>query len=465
MMSQLWSVNNKNGPMHKLIYLILFLSLVVASVSCKKETDLVDPTPSGETPGPSTPSPTGGFTPVGTPAGPVVTATIGPAGGQVETADQRIRIEIPAGALTTNQTISVQPLDTNYCPGGTGLAFRLLPHGLTFARPATITFQYEDQDVEGSTPEFLRIAYQNDHGSWQSPVTERIDTTAKTLTIRTTHFSDWALLQNIKIVPFQAAIDPGSHVELKVFQFARETDDESASIMDFRPLEDKSIKKWILQGDGSLQQQGTYVATYYAPDKIPATNPVNVSVLVSANVKNVPKEIRLTAKIYVFGEGLVFRINKGPWIPTTSVLGLSKTTTSKGAYFTVQTNSVIQGLFATATLSWPATRSQEIHTKEYSLPWRLQTSDNWKDIPTLMISTNPTGQPLYTFFYEENKIAHPSPGELRIIQTPQSIGHDVVGSFTMKKAGIVHYTGGTDPLFDGTAEVEGYFRLKYARDF
>jgi hypothetical protein len=38
----------------------------------------------------------------------------------------------------------------------------------------------------------MRIAYQSEKGIWMSPATKSLDTTARTLSVETTHFSDWS---------------------------------------------------------------------------------------------------------------------------------------------------------------------------------------------------------------------------------------------------------------------------------
>lgn len=191
---------------------LLSLAFAILSLSCVPDKEPV--TPDGNSGTPTTPA-TGAITPVGMPEGTAQSATIGPAGGTIASADQRLQIMIPAGALTENKTISVQPL-TNNCSSGTGQAFRLTPHGLTFAKPAIITFQFDEHDVNGSAPEFLRVAYQTEKGSWQSPTVKSIDTTAHTVAVQTMHFSDWSLFQNVILTPSSAILDPGGQVNLYV---------------------------------------------------------------------------------------------------------------------------------------------------------------------------------------------------------------------------------------------------------
>ena len=89
-------------------------------------------------------------------------------GGELTSADGTLRLTIPAGALSTATDIAIQPI-SNELTGGIGDAYRLTPHGQTFSKPVTITFNYNAADTVGSRPEFLDIAFQDAEGSWQIP--------------------------------------------------------------------------------------------------------------------------------------------------------------------------------------------------------------------------------------------------------------------------------------------------------
>ncbi|OIN59762.1 hypothetical protein [Arsenicibacter rosenii] len=437
--------------MNKFSLLTLGALITAASLSCQKTTDVLNPDDPNTTP--DTPA----VTDVGTPSGELATATIGPAGGTILSADSTVRITIPAGALTTNQAVSVQELDKNNCPGGTGAAFRLLPHGLTFAKPATISFRYQDAETDGSAPELLRIAYQTNDRTWMATAHNSLDTTAHTIKVQTTHFSDWAMLQTAYIDPAQAAIDPSQSVDINAYADISENDKE-VLLKGMDQIDSKYVDQWSIQGEGKLSKNlGTRI-TYTAPDRVPDVNPA----IVSLRLKSGEKTITLKARIFIMPEGLIFRINKGPWIYTTSPLGLSRIQHGTGYFHMVQTGVTMQGLSATVSLNWPGNLKNRFNTS-YILPWQLENSSNELQIPMITLSTNPKGQPLYTFYYEQNKALHPSPGNLTILYNGGSVGDKVYGTFYLKKAGIIEYSGGTDPMFDGVAEIEGKFRFKIAR--
>ena len=162
-----------------LVGLILF--------SCKKN----DVQPDTEVP-----TPVGVPTEIGTPDGsPAAQKSIDAAGGTISSNDGRIKIIVPAGALSTSQQVSIQSI-SNENPLAIKQAYRLLPHGVQFSKPVTIEFSYNDEDVKNTIPEALGIAYQDDKGIWQAQGGAVLNKSAKTITITTTHFSDWSLFES-----------------------------------------------------------------------------------------------------------------------------------------------------------------------------------------------------------------------------------------------------------------------------
>ncbi|MCF0052100.1 hypothetical protein LXM25_18685 [Dyadobacter sp. LJ53] len=238
---------------------MLFLFLLLSA--CQTQDDPVK-LPDDEDPRPAT----GAVTPVGTPTGAVVKTSIGPAGGSVSSPDRRIQVTIPFNALTAEQAISVQAVDNN-CPGGTGLGFRLEPHGVKFAKPVRVTFNYDDADLSGSAASELKIAYQNDKGIWQVPKVVSLDTVSRAVTIETTHFSDWGLFRKTYINPVNAMLNPGEHLHMKVFQIpeAESPDPNELAVPLPELLPAKYIKKWALKGNGTLKHEYT-TGDYYAPE-------------------------------------------------------------------------------------------------------------------------------------------------------------------------------------------------------
>lgn len=167
---------------------------------------------------------------VGIPDGAAVTTEIGPSGGSLSSADGILEITIPPGAVTGNTTFGVQPI-TNFCPGGKS-AYRLLPEGLTFANPVTLTFHYGDEDIAGTLPEFLGIAYQGGDKIWYRLPSAVVDDVSKTISVQVKHFTDWTYIAALEISPSVPAVP-----ELQV----NETLNLSVSGLDFSGEEEDEL--------------------------------------------------------------------------------------------------------------------------------------------------------------------------------------------------------------------------------
>ncbi len=231
-------------------------------------------------------------TPVGSPFGDLTTAVIGPTGGTLKSADNAVRLDVPPGAVAKNTTFAIQTV-TNEALGHIGDAFRITPEGSTFAVPAKLTFRYTDADVMGSSPALLRVVYQDTRGYWRAPAGVTADEKAHTVSVSTTHLSDWTAVRSARIEPAEAAVKVGDTIALKVVACTALPDD---------PEDPEAI--WPLCRDFYAKVNGPYVdgwsvngtpggsvtvgrvtpttvlerADYVAPAKAPAGNPVAVSV-------------------------------------------------------------------------------------------------------------------------------------------------------------------------------------------
>lgn len=265
----------------KILYGFVLFLLVQSFVSCKKNSNVVNEPPTDE----ST------ITPVGNPVGAVVKKTINQQGGELSSADGTIKLIIPAGALETAKEISIQPI-SNELPGGVGNAFRILPHGEPFKKPVTIKITYKQEDLAETLPELLDIAYQDTAGSWITPSNAVVDKTNRTLSITTTHFSDWGYFKSLTLNPEEATVALAGSVDLKVttrFPYIDPDDVPSGQpvikiLRTPRDLRPDEIKKWSYQGDGILISRGTE-AFYTAPDEEPEANPEAVTAHVNMHRK------------------------------------------------------------------------------------------------------------------------------------------------------------------------------------
>ena len=420
---------NSALPVPKRIVFVVGLLFSLSLASCHQESEVIAPGQPGQTPT-ETPLPAGAITPVATPQEGISTATIGPAGGIIESIDKRIRVHVPAGALTTSQVISVQPLSQNHCPLGTGQAYRLLPHGLTFAKAATLTIQYHNQDVKGTTPQLLRIAYQTNKGHWQSPATTGIDTLAHTISVQTTHFSDWGLFQTMTISPDQAFISPGEHVKLNVLQVPLTKYGDELLVPIPTRIESQYVEKWALQGEGSLVHQHN-TGDYYAPAHIPATNPAAVTVFLNKSVTmdgKVFKDLRLVANVLVAPEGISIQVSGGKWETYQGGAGI----TASQSFITGRSGAM------NIVLGWTGSPTG-------TYPWAVSGGASY-----INIRRDPN-----TFHYQHVSPGGVSSGYLQVSNEDETW---VVGTFYLSAAWWIDTL--PHPPLMGTSPVTGVFRVK-----
>lgn len=235
-------------------------------------------------------------TPVGAPIGAPTTQIIGAAGGTLALPDGSVKIEIPAGALSKEEAVGIQEI-TNHAPGRAGKAFRLTPEGIPFAKPVRLTFSYTDEEILGSAPQFLSIAYQDSKGVWQMYRKPTRDLAAKTVSVETTHFSDWSKVEGAQLQPLQAKVKVGQTVQLKVVSCLPPEQDPDDLIVPLPggannecgyAIAALTAKNWSVNGIaggnigvGTVAASGAKAdgtALYTAPAKKPSKNPVAVSV-------------------------------------------------------------------------------------------------------------------------------------------------------------------------------------------
>ncbi len=240
--------------------------------------------------GPAAPDPTPDPE-VGVPDGDPSTATIGSGGGTLASSDGAFSLTIPAGALSADTGVTIQPI-TNVAPGGLSKGYRLSPDGLQFAAPIDITFEIADDALAVTAPEFLDGAVQRSDGRWGILAIEEVDMSERTLTCSTSHFSDYSMVSGVQIQPAAATIDRGASIVLNVVFCSHEQidvgDDDLVALIgtcDPGLVPVGTFTDWSANGIvGGSAAVGTVVAsaghsaTYTAPATAPASNPVAVSV-------------------------------------------------------------------------------------------------------------------------------------------------------------------------------------------
>jgi len=230
----------------------------------------------------------------GAPAGAAMTRTIGAEGGTLATADGRVQLTIPAGAVAKATTFSIQPVE-NTLPGARGESFRLLPEGTEFAKPVTLRFSYANFSLDGTWPEALFLSYQDAEGRYWAVRDTQLDKASQTLTVKTTHFSDWQLCETYRVVADKTTLKPKETAVLKLQYLVNGGGDELLTPLtpikhgwvNYTLGKEESVA-WSLNGEGKLIPSGN-LASYRAPDRVPAQNPVQVTLKLS---NFIPKYIK-----------------------------------------------------------------------------------------------------------------------------------------------------------------------------
>lgn len=168
--------------------LYVFLGLLLLG-ACK---------PAGQEPDPDQSSGPPAITEVGKPTGPMATKTLGPAGGTLTSTDGKLTLTVPAGALSAQTALTLEPVE-NTAPNGVGQGYHFGPAGTRFAKPATWTYRYEPGEVNGRGP--MAIAVQQPDRSWVLTQGAKLDPASRTITTQIRHFSWWSLVTQYELAP------------------------------------------------------------------------------------------------------------------------------------------------------------------------------------------------------------------------------------------------------------------------
>lgn len=297
-------------------YLLSALLLTAVFSACKKSVLLPD---AGNPEVPQQEQATPLITVPGTAIGDAESQYIGTGGGQFAAMDGAVKIKVPAGGLQSGVTFVVQRISGPNAESPAP-AWRISPH-TTFQKPVELTVNYPEAFVDNSVPAALGLAYQDENGAWQG-MGGVIDTVHKTITVTTTHFSDWSLFKSFEILPASAVVEPGKSLALTIGNNLVVDDLEVPEVATVKSLAVRRdllaayIRNWKLNGAGQLSPVGRG-ATYTAPASVPAVNPVAVSVLLKSPDN---RQYSLVSNIYIGKPGITFRINNGKWLHAVDAL-------------------------------------------------------------------------------------------------------------------------------------------------
>lgn len=256
----------------------LFLLIVLLALYSCKKSDSSNNNPS--------PSYIPAVTPIGTPVGNPVSKAIGSSGGSLVSPDGRIELNIPAGALSSNTNISIQPV-TNEAPGGIGLSYHLMPDGTKFTKPVTLTYHYTDKEINGTLPYLLYIAYQDSLLQWKADFKKRnVDTIVKTVSLGISHFSIWSMGDRLMMFarPDELHQNESSQVTVELVDPPQNAaGDDLPPLPQSSKLPDNAVSNWKVNGqlngnsqNGTINGSGSSIS-YKAPASIPDSRTVQVS--------------------------------------------------------------------------------------------------------------------------------------------------------------------------------------------
>jgi hypothetical protein len=227
--------------------------------------------------------------PKGDPQGTVTTQLIDAAGGSLTSADGRVTLDIPAGALAAATTVSIQPI-TNTTPNGLTLNYRLEPEGTIFAVPASLTFHLSATEALAIASTY--VTTQHADGLWYSQPNQQRDSNAQTVGVSTSHFSDWGIAQTLLLKPAEQRVKTnyGARFTAVILVVKQENDELSGPGEELALPEpatlDKQIngtKVWSVNGiEGGNPQIGEVKdpGDFTAPNKAPTPNKVTVTATV-----------------------------------------------------------------------------------------------------------------------------------------------------------------------------------------
>lgn len=218
-------------------------------------------------------------TPVGTNDGTAVSQSIGAAGGTVVSNDGVMELVIPAGALSANTTISIQPI-TNNTPNGRGKAYRCTPDGLTFAKNITVKFHYTEEEAAATNPEYMMVAFQDSEGKWQVVQDLTNNETTKTILASVNHFTDFSAFDVLRIEPAALYLEPlqqGTYDVSAVGLSELNTVLYIGVVLSIDPVWKVNGTRGGSLGTGVISLNPDGSGLYTAPGATPPINPVTIS--------------------------------------------------------------------------------------------------------------------------------------------------------------------------------------------
>ena len=121
----------------------------------------------------------------------MTSAVVGMTGGMVASSDGALQVVIPAGALSGDVMVTIEPTAAPGA-GSLGKVYEIGPTGTQFATPVKLTLDYSALSLSGTDPSMLREATFA-AGSWQILSGASVDMQGQTVSGTTTHLSPYGI--------------------------------------------------------------------------------------------------------------------------------------------------------------------------------------------------------------------------------------------------------------------------------
>jgi hypothetical protein len=216
-------------------------------------------------------------------------ASIGPNGGTITSANGKVSLVIPAGALSSTQSISITTkTSSNTCPQALDSGYDLTPDGLTFSKPAMLTLSY-DTTIAGAIAELIGVASQEGTGSWYAWTGGSLDTVHHTVTVPITHFSGETGYLGFAMTPSSAVVFTGSSPVFQVTQVGPPASSPPVPPVALTNPFAVASALWKVNGGAGNSTIGTLSSatgsqvTYMAPQQMPSPDLVTLSATITTN--------------------------------------------------------------------------------------------------------------------------------------------------------------------------------------
>jgi hypothetical protein len=219
-----------------------------------------------------------------------VEQNIGSSGGQITSADGKLTLSIPAGALSSNTQISIQGVTRSILIGAE-TSYRILPADITLAKPVTISLSYDETQIDGFDEDVLDLIRQDNTGTWKRIKNTQIDKTVKTLMAESAYLGDYSFTGSYRVTPDKTGLGEGESAILIITTVQEEEtgEDEKEAALGRLYAIDKmgDVETWTKRGAGEILPRGT-TAEFKAP--VPLTGQITTEVFVT--IKNINRKLR-----------------------------------------------------------------------------------------------------------------------------------------------------------------------------